>query len=142
MITLPGRSFLGAILPLSLTCKFSTQKSSDGLMGFPLYANVHVSFPSMLLRGSLNLYLISFILIITFHDGSLWFILFRTLCVSWILRHVFFQRSGKLSNFLLFLQISFLPPLILFSFWEAYNVNVRMLDVVSEVPLKSPLKVL
>ena len=107
MITLPGRSFLGAILPLSLTCKFSTQKSSDGLMGFPLYANVHVSFPSMLLRVSLNLYLISFILIIIFHDGSLWFILFRTFCVSWILRHVFFQ--GSFLIFYYFFRFPFCP---------------------------------
>lgn len=110
MITLPGRIYLVAILPLLLTCKFSTQKSSDGLIGVPLYANMHVSFPSMLLRVPVNLYLISFIFIRLFLDGSLWFILFRTFCVSWILMYVFFQRSGKFSNFLLFLQISFLPP--------------------------------
>lgn len=131
MITLPGRIYLVAILPLLLTCKFST----DGLIGVPLYANMHVSFPSMLLRASVNLYLISFILIRLFLDGSLWFILFRTFCVSWILMYVFFQRSGK--DFLIFyyfFKYPFCPLLILFSFWYPYNVNVRMLDAVSEVP--------
>lgn len=70
MITLPSRIYLVAILPLLPTCKFSTQKSSDGLIGVPLYANMHVSFPSMLLRVPVNLYLISFIFLMDLFGSS------------------------------------------------------------------------
>lgn len=43
-----------------------------------------------------------------------------------------FPSPGLGSFHLLFLQITFLP-LFLFLPWDPYNVNVSMLDVVSEV---------
>lgn len=56
------------------------------------------------------------------------FILFRTLCASWIWLSVSFSRLESFQ--LLDLQRSFLPPFLYLLLREPYNANVTKSDVV------------
>ena len=59
-------------------------------------------------------------------------ILFGTLCAFWTWMSVSFPSFGKFSAIISSNMFS-APFLSLFSFWDSYNANVSMLDVVSEV---------
>ena len=61
--------------------------------------------------------------------GLFGFILFGTLCASWTCMSVSFTKLGKCS-FIIFIKYVSDFLLFLFSFWNPYDTNVRMLEVV------------
>ena len=108
-----------------LSCIVSVEKSADNLMGVPLYVICH--FPLVALDIlSLPLIFVSLCLVVFL----LGFSLPGTLCflelVDYFLPHVSEVFSYYLYKY-------FLRSFLSFSFWDPYNVNVGVLNVVPEV---------
>ena len=126
MRTLLGRIFLVIgfpfhhfkyILPLPLACRVSAEKSTDNLMGIPLYTICCFSlaafniFSSCLIFVSLiNMFLLC---------GTLYFGYYFLSHVREVFDHNLFKY--------------FLRPFVLLFFWDPYNSNVGMFNIVSEV---------
>ena len=89
-----------------------------------------VAFPLLLLIFSLSLI---FVNLINMCLGMflLGFILYETLCTSWTWVTVSFPMIGKFSAIVS--SNIFSGPLSLFAFWDPYNVNVGVFNVVPEV---------
>ena len=111
-----------------LACKFSAEKSAYIFMEIPLNM---ILFLLLLLEIILYFYLLLFFMMICLSVCLSWFILHGTLCTSctWISVCFFFSGSGNFQS--LFYQTHYQYfSLSLFSFWDPYNVNVSMFDIV------------
>ena len=111
-----------------LACRISVEKSSGNLLGVPLYAFCHfplVAF-NILSLSSIFVTLITMCLAVFLLE----FILPATLCASWTWLTISFPMLGEFSA-IISLHIS--QVFSLFSFWDPYNVNVGIFNVVSEI---------
>ena len=111
-----------------LACKVSVQKSAGNLLGVPLYVICHFSLVAF---NILSLSLIFFISLITVYLDVflLGFILFGTLCVSWTWVIISFPILGKFSMII----SSSIFFLFVFFFWDSYDSNVGVFNIVLEV---------
>ena len=112
-----------------LACSVSVEKSADNLIGIPLYVICHSSLVAF---NILSLSLVFIILIsMCLSMFLLGFILPGTLCflnlVDYFLTHV-----RKVFNYY-FLKYFLRSFLLLFSFWDPYNVNIGVFNDVPEV---------
>ena len=111
-----------------LACRVSAERSAVKCMGFPLYVTCCFSLVAI---NILSLCLV-FVSLISMCLGMflLGFILYGTLCVSWTWLTISF--SGEIFNYNLF-KIFLTPFLLLLFFWDPYNSNVGVFDIVPEV---------
>ena len=115
--------------PFHLTCRVSAERSSVNLMDIPLYVICCFSITAF---NIFSLYLI-FDSVINMWLGVflLAFILYRTLCTSWTWLTISFSILGKFSTIIS--SNIFSVPFFLFVFWDPYNSNVGVVNVVPEV---------
>ena len=110
-----------------LACRVSVEKSADNLMDVPLYI---ICLFSLVVFNILSLSLIFVSLIIVcLGVFLLGFILPGTLCTSWTWLTISFPLLGKFSA----IMLSNIFSGSLFSFWEAYYMNVGAFNIVPEV---------
>ena len=108
-----------------VACRVSVEKSADSIMGVPLYVTCCFSLAAL---NILSLSLI-FAILITVCLAVIFFGLI--LSGTRFLDLVAFPRLGKFSAVMSSDMLS--APFFLFSFWDPYNVNASMLDVVLKV---------
>lgn len=111
-----------------LACKFSAEKSAYTFMEIPLNM---ILFLLLLLEIILYFYLLLFFMMICLSVCLSWFILhgLSVLPVPGYLFVFFFSGSGNFQS--LFYQTHYQYfSLSLFSFWDPYDVNVSMFDIV------------
>ena len=112
-----------------MTCRVSAEKSALNLKGVPLYVICHFSLVAF---NNFSLSLI-FANLITVCLGVflLGFILYGILCASWTWVAISFPMLGKFSTIIS--SNIFSGSFSLFSFWDPYNANVAVFNVVPEV---------
>ena len=111
-----------------LACRVSDEKSSDILMGVPLYV---IYLFSLIAFNILSLSLIFVSLIAMCLSVFLFgFILPGTHCASWTWLTISFPMLGKFSGII---SSNIFSGPSLFSFWDPYNVNIGAFIVVPEV---------
>lgn len=102
-----------------LTWNASTEKSADILMGVPLYVTSSFFLSAFdILSFSLNF---NILFVMCLGVDLFEFILFRTLCSSWIWMCFLSQVSVVCNHY--FFKYLFCPFLILFPFWDPYKAN-------------------
>ena len=113
-----------------LAYRVSTERSAVKRMEFLLY--VPCCF-SLVAFNILSLCLI-FVSLIRMCLGMflLGFILFGTLCDSWTWIDYYLLHVGEIFNYNLFKNF-LIPFLLLFFFWDPYNLNVGAFDIMPEV---------
>ena len=111
------------------SCRVSVEKSADSLMGVPLYVICHFS-PVAFNTLSLSLIFVSLIAM-CLSVFLLVFILPGTLCASWTWLTISFPTLGKFSASMS--STIFSGPFSLSSFWDPYNANVGVCNVVPKV---------
>src|SRR5574341_960396 len=98
-------------------------------MGFPLYVTCCFSLAAL---NILSLYLVSVSLIsMCLGVFLLEFVLYGTLCLL-VLIDYFIFHVGEIFNYNLFKNF-LIPFLLLFFFWDLYNLNIGVFDIVPEV---------
>ena len=97
-------------------------------MGFPLYVTCCFSLAAF---NFLSLCLV-FVSLISMYLGVflLGFILYGTLCASWTCLVISFSMLGEFSTII---SLKFSHTFFLFFFWDLYNSNVGVFDMVPEV---------
>ena len=115
-------------MPFVSGCGVSAEKSAVNLMGVPLYVICHFSRVAFH-NFSFSLIFVSLITV-CLSVFLLGFFLPWTLFASWTWVAISFPMLGKFSTIIssnIFLVLS------LFSFWDPYNANVGVFNVVPEV---------
>ena len=112
----------------SLGCKFADEKPTDSFVVF-LWYRIHFFLPCFL-EDCLFLFNSCHLSTMCLAVGLTEFVLFGTFCASWTWMSFSFPRLGKFLAIISSL-CCFLP---FFSFWDPYNVNVGVHDVVPEIP--------
>ena len=112
-----------------LACRVSAERSADNLMGIHLYVICCFSLAAF---NTFSLYVIFDSLINMCLDVFLLgFILYGTLCTSWTCLTLSFPMLG---TFLSIISSNiFSDPLFLFFYWDTYNSNVGVFNIVPDI---------
>ena len=131
MRSLPGTVILVVDFPFCchslLACRVSAETPAVKSMGFSLYVTCCFSLAAFKI-------LLVFVSLISMCLGMflLGFILYGTLCSNWTWLGYFLFHVGEILNYNLFKNF-LIPFLFLFFFWDPYNWNVGVFDIVPKV---------
>lgn len=111
---------------LLLIHKQSANKANDRLIGLPFYMNLcffHFAFKILFF------FFLAILVMICLSVGLIGFVLFLSLCASWIWVSISIFKFGKFSA-IISSNIFSTPFLSLSCFWDPYNMFISMFDVV------------